>query len=179
MDKWIDGVVKCLSDALLFKPHRCSLFRKWLFHKSYSQAGCGLSGLVLEAPPYERTVLLESLKVLGFVIGRAVLPHSPQYFEPALAQATQSAGMVMALVPFGLIISLGPITLFAALVNPQMDGMAQKVITDITDAGLVNPAGLIGDGADAGLAHQTVGIGKDLAPGADQAQQSRRKGLFG
>ena len=38
---------------------------------------------------------------------------------------------------------------------------------------------MIGDRADPRLAHQAVGIGKDVAPGADQAQQPRAQGLFG
>jgi len=62
----------------------------------------------LESLPHERGVVLEGSKVLGLIIRSVILPHAPEHLEPALAQATQSAGMVVAVVLFGLIIGLGP-----------------------------------------------------------------------
>ena len=123
----------------------------------------------MESLPHERAVLLEGSKVLCLVIRSRILPHAPEDLQPAFAQAAQSTGMVMAFVPFGVIIGLGPATLFAALVYPQVDGMAQEVIAGETKARLAKLARMIGNRADPRLAHQAVGIGKDLAPGADQA----------
>ena len=171
--------VLILAQRVKLKLRRCSLFYKWLFHKSYSQTGCGLWNLVLEGLPHEGAASLEGSEVFGLIIGSMVLPHPPEHFEPAFAHAAQSTGVVMALVPFGLVIRLGPVAGFAAFVGPQMDRMAQEMVADEADARLGDLAGLIGHGADAGLTHQAVGVGKDLAHRADQAEEPRPQGLFG
>ena len=58
---------------------RCSLFCKWLFHRSYSQAWCRGGGCVLESLPHERGVLLEVFKVLCLLIRSVILPHAPEH----------------------------------------------------------------------------------------------------
>ena len=116
--------------------------------------------------------------MLCFVIRGVILPHPPEQLQPAFAQAAQSAGVVMAFVPFGLIIGLGPVALFAGLVHPQVDGMAQEVITGEAKVRFAKLARLIGDRADPSLAHQAVGIRKEVASGADLAQQPRAQDLF-
>ena len=94
----------------------------------------------MQSLPNERAVLLERSQVCGLVIRSVILPHPPEHLQPAFAQAAQSTGMVMALVPFGLIIGLGPLALFAALVHPQVDGMAQEVIAGVAKARLAELA---------------------------------------
>ena len=108
-----------------------------------------------------------------------VLPHPPKHLEPPLAQATQCTGMVMAPGAFSLVIGLGPAASFAAFIDPQVNRMAQEVIANKAQACFAEPPGLIWCRADARLAHQTVGIGKNLALGANETQQPRSQRLFG
>src|SRR6266436_1805090 len=68
---------------------RCSLGFNWIFHGSYSLEGFDSGGLDFEHPG-TMFELIASVH-LG-VVGRAGLPHLPEDFQPALAQATQRAG---------------------------------------------------------------------------------------
>ena len=69
-------------------------------------------------------MLLNGFEVFGFIIGGMVLPHPPEHLQPALAQAAQGAGMVMAFVTFGLIIGLG--TDLSGECGPFGTGSSQK-----------------------------------------------------
>ena len=70
----------------------------------------------------------------GFVVGGTGLPHFPEDFEPALAEATQGAGMALAFGTMGAIVGLRPRTGLAAMIGPLMDGAAQSQIAGVTQA---------------------------------------------
>ena len=61
---------------------------------------------------YPRAVFQLVLHVHLFVVGLVCLQHLPQYFQPALAQAAQGAGMAFALKPFLLIVDRRNLTFF-------------------------------------------------------------------
>lgn len=69
-----------------------------------------------------------------FVVGRAGLPHFPEDFEPALAEATQGAGMALAFGAMSAVVGLRPRAGFAAVVGPLMDGAAQGEIAGAAQA---------------------------------------------
>src|SRR5947207_15435775 len=82
------------------KLRRCSLLYNGSFHKSYSQRRRASGGSGLERLPDEGAMLLEALEVLGFFVRGTLLPESPQDLQPTFAQATKSARMTMAGIPF-------------------------------------------------------------------------------
>ena len=62
-----------------------------------------------------------------FVVGRAGLPHFPEDFEPALAEATQGAGMALAFGAMSAVVGLRPRAGFAAVVKfPRFDGQGGR-----------------------------------------------------
>ena len=63
-----------------------------------------------------------------FIIGGAGLPHFPEDFEPALAEAAEGAGMTLALVAIGSVVGLRPGAALAAEIGPLVDGAAQDQI---------------------------------------------------
>ena len=63
------------------------------------------------------------------VIALAGEPHFPEDLEPALAQASQGAGMGFAAGPQGLIIDCRPGRGLPAEIGPEMDGGAERFIT--------------------------------------------------
>jgi hypothetical protein len=116
---------------------------------------------------------LEAFEVLGLFIGGVVLPESPEQLQPAFAQAPERAGVGMALVAFGLIVSLGSSAGFAAFIRPQMHGAAQGPVASPADVGLADLPGLIAYGANSGQAHQALSVGKEVPGCADFAEQAR------
>jgi hypothetical protein len=72
-------------------------------------------------------------RVQGLVIRLAGLPHLPEDFQPALAEAGQGGGVIAALGFFLLIVRLRPDAKLAAQVRPQMHGVAAAV-ADIKSA---------------------------------------------
>lgn len=117
--------------------------------------------------------------MFGFIIDDTVTPQSRQELQPPPAQATQRIGVRVALVAFGLIIDVGPATLLAAFVHPQVHGRAQGPITGPANVGLANLTGLVADRADAGQAKQTVRMGKQVSGRANFPQQPRGQFVFG
>src|SRR6516162_4733854 len=139
----------------------------------------GLSSLILKSLPDEGPTLLEALQMLAFVISRVVMPQSPEDLQPAFAQTTQRAGVGMAGTTLGSIVGLSPRATPTALVNPQMDRVAQDSITGPTDVRFAQLARLVAHGTGPGQAQQTIGLRKDLAVGPDLAQQPRPQLLLG
>ena len=103
----------------------------------------------VELSLHPRAVRFEALFMPRRVILVTVLPQPPQDLEPAFAQAAQRAGMVVALLPFALVIRLRPRALLAAAVGPQMDGVPQHRVARPADAGFVQLPALEADRADA------------------------------
>ena len=68
--------------------------------------------------------MFEGVEVFAFVVSGVVLPHAPEQFEPAFAQATEGAGVVVTVVAFGLVIGLGPSAGLTTGVGPEMDGVS-------------------------------------------------------
>src|SRR5437899_1427333 len=161
------------------ESRRCSLFYNGSFHKSYSQGRRASGGSGLEPLPDEGAMLLEALEVLGFFVRGTLLPESPQDLQPTFAQATKSARMTMAGIPFGSIVNLSPLAGLAAFVHPQMYGAAQNPVTSPANIRFADLAGLVAHRANSGQAHQALGVRKDLASGADLTQQPRRQLLPG
>ena len=64
----------------------------------------------------------------GIVTGVA-LPHLPEDLQPALAQTSQGASMTLSPRAEGGVIDLCPRAGLAAQVCPQMNGVAQKLVT--------------------------------------------------
>ena len=62
--------------------------------------------------------LVPSMK--GLIVGRSGLPHLPENFQPALAQAAQGAGVALALGAFALVVDFGPGALAAAAVGTRI-----------------------------------------------------------
>ena len=56
------------------------------------------------------------------------LPHLPQDFLSTLAETTQSAGVALAFVAVGAVISLRPHAILSAQINPKVDGLAKVKI---------------------------------------------------
>ena len=118
--------------------------------------------------------------VEGFVIGFAGLPHVPQDFEPAIGQAAQGGGVGLALLFFLLVIGLGPGTLAARQIGPQVQGGAEGFVAGAergfafaADDGEAPLARLLGDRRGAGEALQALGGVEAGAVVADLAQQPR------
>ena len=82
----------------------------------------------------------------GFIIGGAGLPHFPEDFEPALAEAAEGAGMTLALVAIGSVVGLRPGAALAAEIGPLVDGAAQDQIAGVAQAMFADLPGLDGDG---------------------------------
>jgi hypothetical protein len=61
------------------------------------------------------------------------LPHLPEDFEPALAQAAQSTGVTLASLAMSAVISLRPQAILAAQINPKMDGLTKVEIARATN----------------------------------------------
>src|SRR6266700_3771427 len=134
--------------------------------------------LGLKFLPNEGAVAFQAVEMDLFIVADTVLPKPPEQLEPAFAQATQGAGVAVDLRTFGLVISLRPGALFAARVGPQMNGVAQKLITRPADMGFADLTRLITDGADPGLAQQALRIGEALPRAAQARQQPRPQRLF-
>src|SRR5260370_7432412 len=106
-------------------PEDVLCFGNGFFIRVIHQDGGRLWELVLEAAPDRGTMLAESFEVLELITGSMVEPHSPEHFEPALAQAAQGTGVAVALVAFGLVVALGPAAGFAAFFDPPLDARPQ------------------------------------------------------
>src|SRR5712672_1045863 len=140
---------------------RCSLSWKVFFHGSYSRGGRGGLERGVEASLDPRAVRFEASFMLRRVIGTAVLPQSPEHFEPTLAQTAQRAGVVVAFLALALVIRLRPRAFFAAAVGPQMHRVPQHHVARPADAGFVQLPTLEAHRTDASLAAERVGIGID------------------
>src|SRR5262245_58172797 len=126
-----DGGSDSLSPS---EGERCSLCWKVFFHGSYSQLG----GSGVEQWSHPRTVVSEALFVDVGVVAGAVLPEPPQDFEPAFTQAAQRGGVAEASLAFVRVVRPGPRTLLAAVVDPQMHGVAQHLVAGPADARFVH-----------------------------------------
>src|ERR671922_1696088 len=80
---------------------------------------------------------------------------------------------------FFVVISLAPGAGFAETVRPEMDGVAQELVTGPTNFGFLHPAGLIIDrrGAGKGLEHLMVSVAPWIV--ANGRQQSRGQNFLG
>src|SRR2546430_7335560 len=114
-----------------------------------------------------------------FIIGRPVLPHAPEHLQPTLAQTAEGTGMTVSTFAFGLIVQLSPEAGLAALIGPQMDGVAQKIIAGPPDARFTELARFKAHGAGTRATAQTVGIREHLALAPQLGQQSRRQFVLG
>ena len=63
-----------------------------------------------------------------FVAGGASLPHLPEDFQPALAEAAQGASVALAFGAMGAVVGLCPGTGLATVIGPLMHGAAQGEI---------------------------------------------------
>src|SRR5437667_61266 len=129
--------------------------------------------------PDEGAVAFQALEMDLFIVADSILPKPPEQLEPAFAQATQGAGVAVALCTFGLGISLRPRALFAAGVGPQMNGVAQGLITGPAHMSFADLTRLITDRADPGLAQQALRIGEALPRAAQARQEPGPQRLFG
>jgi hypothetical protein len=111
------------------------------------------------------------------VVGLAGLDHLPKDFEQPLAETTQGAGMTFAFGAFLSVVNLGPGADPQTALGPEMDGMAQNLVTLVTDADAVNLAGLETDRSRSGDALQGLGVLEAIGVAADFAQQARGQRL--
>jgi hypothetical protein len=130
----------------------------------------GLLRLELEHPGAVGDLVFE---VELAVVGGVGLPHLPDDFQPALAEAAQRLGVGLATLAQGIVISVGPRALRAAFVGEEMHGVAQVEGARTAQAHLVDLAGLVADGSGAGHALETARILVQGAVAADLAQQPR------
>src|SRR5207245_2694256 len=128
---------------------------------------------------HPRTVLDLIAGMKGLVVRLAGLPHLPEDFQPALAEASQGGGVGQALGLFLLVICLGPSAHRAALVGPEMHGVAEILVAGTAEAGEAFLAGFFEHRRRAGIAAQGVGRNELLAIGAQFSQQSRGELLPG
>src|SRR4051812_1432800 len=91
------------------------------------------------------------------IVTGARLPHFPENFEPALAQAAQGAGMGFAPFAKRLVVSLGPRTAMPAAVDPQVHGGPQGFVAGPAQPHLMDRAGLVADGGGAGVTLERLG----------------------
>src|SRR6266850_400045 len=161
------------------KRHRCSLYCNSFFHKTYSQGGCALRGLKCQEFGDEGSVLLQALEMDGLVIGSAVLPHAPEYFQPSFTQATQCAGMAVPIFTFGCVVNLSPKTGPATLIGPKVDGVAQEAVASPANARFTKLSGLKAHRTGSRAATQALRAGKRVALASQFAQQTRSQFVFG
>lgn len=112
-------------------------------------------------------------QVAGFVVGGVGLPHFPEDFNPALAEATQGAGVALAACAVGLVIRLGPRALEPGAVRPQVEGRAQERLAGAAHQVLFDLAGLERHRGGARVSLQAFGALKARPPVADLGQQAR------
>ena len=62
------------------------------------------------------------------IVAAVLLPHLPEDFEPADAQAAQGVGVAVAFFAFLLIVRLGPGALGATAIGPHVDRRSQDGI---------------------------------------------------
>ena len=84
------------------------------------------------------------------VVGLSGLDHPPNDFQPALAQATQSAGVAFAFRALLSVVNLSPGTNPEGALGPKMDGVAQHFVALVANVNPVNLAGLETDRSGAG-----------------------------
>ena len=81
----------------------------------------GLSGLEGDDP----RAVFDLIALVEFRIARgAGVPHSEEDFDPALPEASQRAGVGLALLAVRPVVGLGPGSGVPALVGEMMDGVA-------------------------------------------------------
>lgn len=132
---------------------------------TWKQAGLG--GLEFENPG---AVFELIARVEVGVIGSAGLPHFPEDFEPALAEAAQGAGVTLPTLSKVVIIGGRPGTGGSTQIGPEVDGVAQGLVAVTPEVHLVDLAGLITDRSRSGQALEAAGILEAGAIGADLAQ---------
>ena len=134
---------------------RCSLGINRFFHGSYRQGELGLSGLDFKHPGavFELVAGME----IG-VVWRAGLPHFPKDFQPALAEASQRAGVALAALAKRIIIGRRPRTGLPAQVGPQMHGVAQRLVALSSQMDLVDLTALVADRRGASQALEAAWI---------------------
>ena len=104
------------------------------------------------------------------VVGSARLPHLPDDFQPALAQAAQRLGVAFAAFAQGVVIGRRPGALGAALVGKKMHGVAQALVAGAAQIDFVELPGLVADRRCASVALEALRIGEKLAVVADFAE---------
>src|SRR5579863_10422530 len=118
-------------------------------------------------------MIFEAFLVRTGVVRLAILPHPPQYFEPAFAQTAQCGGMAHSLCAFARVIGLSPWAFLASAVGPQMNRVAQHHVARPANAGFVYLPALVSHRAGPGLAAERVGIRINLPRASQFAQQPR------
>ncbi len=109
------------------------------------------------------------------VVRRAVLPHLPKDFEPALAQAAQGAGVALTFGAVSLVIGLRPGAGLTTVVGPLMHGAAQGQITSMPQAMTQDFPRLNGDRGCASVTLQTLGRGEAIPIVSHLGQEPRRQ----
>jgi hypothetical protein len=122
---------------------------------------------------------VKAFKVDRFIVRNAVLPHTPEYFEPTLTQASQRAGVTMSLGAFGRIVGLSPQAGSSTLVGPKMHGVTQEAVAGPADPGLADLTRFETHRAGSGAAAQALSVGKHLAASSNFGQEPRCQFVFG
>ena len=99
---------------------------------------------------------MHTLPMFGFIIALALLPEPPKDLQPPLAQTPQGTGVAVALLPFLLVINLGPWTGPATSVDPEVNGQAQRFVTGVTHVTFAKLAALVAHRTDSGLTEQAL-----------------------